>query len=378
MIDFCSPHNDYASKKKQSAVCNRETRESEPIQMDKEFDFTMTEDDSKSPKRRRTDSENRSKRRKRGDSESPSHKDPLMLTASDAVRNDVRFITLDYDDYTLPTVRLPTKRAAPEHIADALAEAYPDGITQPGRKQEFCPKPQREMSVKESTYMQMMSNFWTRDSFMTLLPIILKTNGKVTLSVLDYLCVHYSEDNNVSYPNPSCDSDDDFYIKERYDNCIKSYKRKYFDVYARRKRILVEFCLEDEPSVDKSITWAPECIRWDRKRLVGTRYVQGRRMCYLITSSGQLRHFFWSMPSGVVQYCIEHQDDIYAAKKLDDVRKSEIDEKTNKRKKYSAKRRRSTTSFCIRRKSLTLCCTDKSKVVISYDRPHTPNTTITV
>ena len=292
----------------------------------------------------------------------PSTPGPLQLRPEDALTSGATLIDFD-GDRDLPDVRLPTEVAVPNHLRRCMGEAYPEGIAQPGRKVKYCLDPKRVLKMKEMGYLCSMRPFWTKDTLMLMIPIILKTMGKVTLSTIDYLCVHYSEEKSVHYDNGEPAQ---FFIRDSYNNCIKSYKRQHFDTCARRRRILLEFALDDEPCVDPSITWSAADIRWDKKKLVGTRFVGGRRMCYLITSNGQLKHFYWSIPNGVVKYCIDNQDEIYAAK-----RRSEEETRTDAtgRRRSSKRRRTSSTSFFVEKVSITIRNHQGNSVVRTSDDP---------
>lgn len=281
------------------------------------------------------------------------------IGAEDANMEGVTLIQHKLDDTMLGDVRMPTTMAAPTHIAKFLEYAYPEGILQPGRKQKCCLKPTRKLEVEETGKLAPIVGFWTVDKLHRMLRVILKQQGKVTLSAIDYFCVHYSRQKNIHYETNNNDFDF-FYVKDSYDNSIYSDTREYFDVYARKNRILVEFMIDKDPIVDKSITWSIDSIKWDSKKLLGVRFVQGRRAYYMITSVGQLKHFYWSISNKVLDYCIDNQVDIYdnsqSHKQLPEHKKSNRKRSVNGQQDGGIESMDIYPTFVARKRSVTITC----------------------
>ena len=113
-------------------------------------------------------------------------------------------------------------------------------------------------------------------------------NGDIAISLrsIDWFITNFSKKNNIYYQlyhdtegNPSLAHDSNFHaninVHQSYKAQLKSYSKKTFDPFCRRKRILV-------PIGDQEVD----------------------------TTIGQLNFFRWALQNGVVDYILSHKKEI--------------------------------------------------------------------
>lgn len=152
---------------------------------------------------------------------------------------------------------------------------------------------------------------WSNTENLDFLAKVILHRMGITLSDINWCCTNFSKTFDVRYKlgenNPI-----EFSIHQSYNQNNDLYYRAYFGVFARSLRIMVEWVTDDEEFFNSFMedTDLGLDIKWDNKKNVGMRRVQGKMMIYLITSPGQLNFFRWAMQNKVVDYCIQNKQAI--------------------------------------------------------------------
>ena len=105
---------------------------------------------------------------------------------------------------------------------------------------------------------------------------VVKHKETISLRVLDWLATNYSKKFNVSYTIKKPDGKTrDFHLYMSYKCCLRAFSKRQFDPFARRERVTIN--------------------------------VLGEPVC---TTVAQLCFFKWCITNRVIQYAIDHIDDI--------------------------------------------------------------------
>lgn len=217
--------------------------------------------------------------------------------------------SLPYDNSALPDVRFPTHHSVPEHLLDEMRYMFP--VTQKERKGKIGLIPDESLGGRAIGLLQwLVFTHWRDTKNLDNLTKIILHRKSITLSQLDWLCTNYSKTYDVKYPlDPS--NPVNFSIHESYNQRLQLHLRAFFDAFARSKRILIEWVTQDDDlfnSFVKDKDLDSLDIKWDNKKIIGMRRVQGKNMIYFITSPGQLNFFAWAQENRVVDYCSTHID----------------------------------------------------------------------
>jgi hypothetical protein len=138
----------------------------------------------------------------------------------------------------------------------------------------------------ETLLFDSLSEFYQDPYYGVRIHDVLSGRVKVSLRSIDWFITNYSKKNNIYYQaymdaegHPSLDSASAFYanvnVHQSYKAQLKSYSKKTFDPFCRRKRILVDIGGEE-----------------------------------LDTTIGQLNFFRWALQNAVVDYIVVHKAEI--------------------------------------------------------------------
>jgi hypothetical protein len=111
--------------------------------------------------------------------------------------------------------------------------------------------------------------YLTGDNIQKILPII-TSNSRISIRLLDWFVTNYSKKNNIIYElkNRNVDDDKYFNVFQQYKQKLKSFKKKLFDPFCRKQRIL---------------------FHYDEKKFVQT-------------TVGQLNFFMWAIRNDILSY----------------------------------------------------------------------------
>jgi hypothetical protein len=138
---------------------------------------------------------------------------------------------------------------------------------------------------------------------------ILLKRVPITLTAIDWLCVHYSIHANVKYVIQDGDKEKKIELGKDHKKNLDLFSRKYFGVFCRHERILISFTSR---LLEKYLLPGTNdgSIHWIKKMIIGTRSIENRIHYYLVTSFGQLLFFYWAFNVGVIHYCSLHLREI--------------------------------------------------------------------
>ena len=136
---------------------------------------------------------------------------------------------------------------------------------------EILNKPELQDITLINLYVYFLSN----NNINKLLPII-TSNSNVSIRVLDWFVTNYSKKHNIIYKLTDREDNHFFNVYLQYKCQLKSYKKKLFDPFCRKKRIVFYYDLN-------------KCI---------------------VTTVGQLNFFRWAISNDVLNYVEQHLNTI--------------------------------------------------------------------
>ena len=164
-----------------------------------------------------------------------------------------------------------------------------------------------EFSPKEKIYFKSVDNYFKKlptDNVLTMINII-EGGSIISLRLLDWFVTRYAYNKNIKY-NKENSRDDDFESKFQvhisYKAQLKSYKKKYFDPFRRRKKFFYKF----NRNIDDK----------------------------LLTTLGQLHFFRWAFENDVIKYVSINYKNILAEMVLSN-KEDKIRKKNHKNKKLA-------------------------------------------
>jgi hypothetical protein len=138
------------------------------------------------------------------------------------------------------------------------------------------------ISSKKDLLMESLINFFSiKENLDRIKPIIngtddMKNKPKMSLRILDWFVTNYSKKYNISYQVELNNKTKNFIVYLDYKSQLKAYSKKQFDPFCRRERILFFDHNGNE----------------------------------IVTTVGQLNFFRWSLENNILDYIIEHFEDI--------------------------------------------------------------------
>ena len=130
--------------------------------------------------------------------------------------------------------------------------------------------------------MESLINFFSiKENLDRIKPIIngtddMKNKPKMSLRILDWFVTNFSKKYNISYQVKLNNKTKNFIVYLDYKSQLKAYSKKQFDPFCRRERILFFDHNGNE----------------------------------IVTTVGQLNFFRWSLENNILDYIIEHFEDI--------------------------------------------------------------------
>jgi hypothetical protein len=158
--------------------------------------------------------------------------------------------------------------------------------------------PKSELKGKEKYYFNKADKFFKSHDITSVIPIITR-ESRISLRTLDWFATKYSK-RGIIYKIDG--EDEPFNVHIGYKAELKSYKKKYFDPFCRKKRIKY-------PINDKQ---------------------------YLKTTVGQLNFFRWAVEKKMIDYVTKHYVDIVSSMNAEKKNKKDKDKKHKRQKKQDA------------------------------------------
>ena len=138
------------------------------------------------------------------------------------------------------------------------------------------------ISSKKDLLMESLINFFSiKENLDRIKPIIngtddMKNKPKMSLRILDWFVTNFSKKYNISYQVKLNNKTKNFIVYLDYKSQLKAYSKKQFDPFCRRERILFFDHNGNE----------------------------------IVTTVGQLNFFRWSLENNILDYIIEHFEEI--------------------------------------------------------------------
>jgi len=148
---------------------------------------------------------------------------------------------------------------------------------------------ERTISSKESLLKIKLLEFYNQFNLKILLPIILQQT-RLSLRSLDWFVTNYSKKHNTSYILLRNGEELSYFPFKSYKSQLKAYSKKFCDPFCRRERVIFDY------RNGNIIDFNPN-IKMDHKE-------------YIITTIGQLNFFRFAINDNIINYAIEHIEEI--------------------------------------------------------------------
>ena len=145
------------------------------------------------------------------------------------------------------------------------------------------------ISSKESLLKIKLLEFYTQSNLKILLPIILQQT-RLSLRSLDWFVTNYSKKYNTSYIFSKNGENITYFPFKNYKSQLKAYSKKFCDPFCRRERVIFDY--RKMEIID---------FRTDIKM---------SHKDYIITTIGQLNFFRFAISDNIINYAIEHIEEI--------------------------------------------------------------------
>jgi len=145
------------------------------------------------------------------------------------------------------------------------------------------------ISSKESLLKIKLLEFYTPFNLKILLPIILQQT-RLSLRSLDWFVTNYSKKYNTSYIFSKNGENVSYFPFKSYKSQLKAYSKKFCDPFCRRERVIFDYRKME------IIDFRPD-IKIGHKD-------------YIITTIGQLNFFRFAISDNIINYAIEHIEEI--------------------------------------------------------------------
>jgi hypothetical protein len=184
-----------------------------------------------------------------------------------------------------------------------------------------------EFNSKEMYYYKYVNKYFKNNSLDVINKMIdiIEKDSDISLRILDWFVTRYSNKYNISYKLSENDIDD-FNVHISYKAQLKSYKKRYFDPFRRRKKFNYYYHKTDKSK-------------------------------YILTTIGQLNFFRWAFANKIIEYVEKYHKDISKA-----MNKSNKEEKKKKTEKLKLKKEQNI------KKVKKIIKIDNKKINISADK----------
>lgn len=198
---------------------------------------------------------------------------------------------------------------------------------------------------KEILYFKTVDKFFknlTKDNVELMLDII-EGKSRISLRFLDWFVTRYANKYKTSF-KLSEEDEDEFIVHISYKAQLRSYKKRYFDPFRRRKKFFY--------TLDLNKNNRDENESYERR---------------IHTTIGQLNFFRWAFTNDIVSYVDENFDDIYAI-----FNKTNKDVKLNNAKKSSNPKAKKVSKTSSKDKNVKIVAKKKIvgnevKIILSFD-----------
>jgi hypothetical protein len=183
-----------------------------------------------------------------------------------------------------------------------VVDVVDDNLT---KKENMIMNIKKVLSKKELYYFKMVDRYFKQCTSSNIKKMLNIINGdsEISLRILDWFVTRYSNKYKITINNGN-DDDNIFNVHISYKAQLKSYKKKYFDPFRRRKKFVYKY---STPDFKKSI----------------------------YTTIGQLNFFRWAINNKIIDYVEKYFNNIIKAmnKSNKDDKKKKKDKKDKKDKK---------------------------------------------
>ena len=168
----------------------------------------------------------------------------------------------------------------------------------------------KSFCTKEKYYYKMVDNFF-KNFDINIMVSIVDGKSKISLRILDWFVTSYSKKKKISYDIENDIGKDNFNVHINYKAQLKSYTKKYFDPFRRKKKF----------------------------------YYVSKHQEDIYTTIGQLNFFRWAINNKVIKYVEDNYDKIVKEmnkankenKKLKEKKKEQENKMKNKTNKKNKK-----------------------------------------
>lgn len=164
---------------------------------------------------------------------------------------------------------------------------------------------QKSLTIKERYHYKHVHNFFKKTNKKNIKKMcdIIDGKDKISLRLLDWFVTRHALQYTISYPLEGHNNSGGFFVNISYKSHLKAYKKKYFDPFRRRKKILYVYSTAQN------------------------------KLERLKTTIGQLNFFKWAFEYNVIKYIEDNYDMVSKAmvksNKNDKIRKLECEQKKN-------------------------------------------------
>ena len=145
------------------------------------------------------------------------------------------------------------------------------------------------ISSKESLLKIKLLEFYTQSNLKILLPIILQQT-RLSLRSLDWFVTNYSKKYNTSYIFSKNGENITYFPFKNYKSQLKAYSKKFCDPFCRRERVIFDYRKMEIIDFQNDIKMSHKD--------------------YIITTIGQLNFFRFAISDNIINYAIEHIEEI--------------------------------------------------------------------
>jgi hypothetical protein len=146
------------------------------------------------------------------------------------------------------------------------------------------------IASKESLLKIKLLEFYKDESNLNILLPIINQQTRLSLRSLDWFVTNYCKKNNINYLLDRGNEKISYFPFKSYKSQLKAYSKKFCDPFCRRERVIFDYH-------NGTIMDFKSNIKLGHKQ-------------YIITTIGQLNFFRFAIEDSIIDYAIEHIQDI--------------------------------------------------------------------
>ena len=218
----------------------------------------------------------------------------------------------DYDDYS----------DSSSFVSDNNSIEDSEDLSNTGVKDAVDPL--TFFSSKELCYYKTIHKFLKncKDNEVTRMLDIINGESGISLRVLDWFVTRYSK-RKIEFSEEE-NTLESFDVHISYKSELKSYKKRYFDPFRRRRKFYYPFYLESGSYSNRHSTESTQSHQ----------SINSKEVVLLYTTLGQLNFFMWAISNKIIDYVEKNIDTISKA-----MNSNNKDEKKKKQKVYVYKKK---------------------------------------